>query len=245
MLLACGAYALFLAFASFDGGSLPRATAIKRLGAALVSVIVGLAIGAVQYLPFREYVAWSPRAGGLPDYQTATSYAWPPEELFNTYLPQFSGMLENYWGRNGIHFHSEYVGAVVLVLAGAAFIGLRKDPRRKEISLLVDHAARDGPLVAGKRNAVLSDSLRDRAGNEILSRAGHDLLRRHSRDCAAGVRRHREISAGQGDAAVFAGLAHRRVGGRAARIDRRADERRRDLCDDRGGRRGSREQRRR
>jgi hypothetical protein len=132
-LLASGAYALFLAFASADGVSLPRATAIRRLGAALLSVVVGLAIGAVQFLPVREYVSWSPRAGGLPGYQTATSYAWPPEELFNAYLPQFSGMLENYWGRNIIHLHSDYIGAVVLVLAGAAFIGLRSDPRRKEI----------------------------------------------------------------------------------------------------------------
>ena len=132
-LLACGAYALFLAFATFDGISLPRAAAIKRLAAALGSVVVGLAMSAVQYLPVREYVAWSPRSGGLADYQVATSYAWNPEELLNVYLPQFSGMLDNYWGRNGIHLHSDYVGVVVLVLAGAAFIGLRGDPRRKHI----------------------------------------------------------------------------------------------------------------
>jgi hypothetical protein len=42
-------------------------------------------------------------------------------------------MLNNYWGRNSIHLHSDYVGAVVLILAGAAFIGLRTDPRRKQI----------------------------------------------------------------------------------------------------------------
>jgi hypothetical protein len=132
-LLACGAYALFIAFASVDGRTLPRATAIKRLAAALGAVIVGLAIGAVQYLPVREYVSWSPRAGGLADYSTATSYAWPPEELLNAYLPQFSGMLNNYWGRNSIHLHSDYIGAVVLLLAGAAFIDVRTDPRRKQI----------------------------------------------------------------------------------------------------------------
>ena len=132
-LLACGAYALFLAFATLDGVSLSRGIAIKRLGTALASVVVGLAIGAVQYLPVREYVSWSPRAGGLADYRIATSYAWNPEELLNVYLPQFSGMLNNYWGRNGIHLHSDYVGVVVLVLAGAAFIGLRSDPRRKHI----------------------------------------------------------------------------------------------------------------
>ncbi|MGH7602693.1 MAG: YfhO family protein [Gemmatimonadaceae bacterium] len=132
-LLTCGAYALFLAFAAVDGPALPRVVAVRRLGAALGSVIIGLAIGAVQYLPVREYVPWSPRAGGLGDYQSATSYAWPPEELLNSYLPQFSGMLQHYWGRNGIHLHSDYVGAIVLILAGAAFIGLRSDLKRKHI----------------------------------------------------------------------------------------------------------------
>jgi len=132
-LLACGAYALFLAFGTFDGVTLPRAVALRRLAAALGSVIVGMAIGAVQYLPVREYVSWSPRAGGLADYQVATSYAWNPEELLNVYLPQFSGMLNNYWGRNGIHLHSDYVGVVVLMLAGAAFLGLRGDGHRKQI----------------------------------------------------------------------------------------------------------------
>ncbi len=132
-LLTSGAYALFLAFAALDGVKLPRDVAIRRLGAALLAVTVGLAIGAVQYLPVREYVKWSPRAGGLADYRVATSYAWPPEEVFNAYLPQFSGMLDNYWGRNRIHLHSDYAGVVVLILAGAAFIGLRSDARRKHI----------------------------------------------------------------------------------------------------------------
>lgn len=133
MLLTSGAYALFLAFATLEGGRLPRNIAARRLGAALIAVLIGLAIGAVQYLPVREYVKWSPRAGGLGDYAAATSYAWPPEELLNAYLPQFSGMLDNYWGRNVIHLHSDYVGVVVLMLAGAAFLGLRADPRRKQI----------------------------------------------------------------------------------------------------------------
>jgi hypothetical protein len=133
MLLASGAYALFLAFATLDGVKLPRQVAVRRLGFALGAVLVGLAIGAVQYLPVREYVKWSPRAGGLGDYASATSYAWPPEELLNVYLPQFSGMLDYYWGRNVIHLHSDYVGVVVLILAGAAFIGLRADPRKKII----------------------------------------------------------------------------------------------------------------
>ena len=54
---------------------------------------------------------------------TATSFSFPIEELINTYLPQFSGILEHHWGRNLIHFHSEYVGVAVLILAFAAFGG--------------------------------------------------------------------------------------------------------------------------
>ena len=66
-------------------------------------------MGAIQYLPVREYVAWSPRASGM-GWEHATSYSMPIEELLNTIVPQFSGMFDNYWGRNTIHLHSEYPG---------------------------------------------------------------------------------------------------------------------------------------
>lgn len=123
-LLMGGAYALFVAFgggdAAGDGARPERALAIRRLGFALGAVVLGGLIGAIQFMPVFEYVDWSPRAGGA-GWEHAISYSFPPEELINTYLPQFSGILEAYWGRNGIHFHSEYLGAVVLLLAGAAF----------------------------------------------------------------------------------------------------------------------------
>jgi len=120
LLLTCGAWGVFLAFGGVGADKLPQGTAIRRLALALGAVIMGGAIGAIQYVPVREYVNWSPRAPGF-DYQVATSFSFPIEELINTYLPQFSGILDNYWGRNGIHFHSEYVGATVLLLAFAAF----------------------------------------------------------------------------------------------------------------------------
>ncbi len=122
LLLTCGAWAIFLAFGGVGAEKLSQRAAIQRLACALGAVIVGGAIGAIQYAPVREYVAWSPRALGF-DYGTATSYSFPLEELINTYLPQFSGILDNYWGRNGIHFHSEYIGVAVLMLAFAAFGG--------------------------------------------------------------------------------------------------------------------------
>lgn len=122
-LLTCGAFALFLALGSDGAGDkLDRRTAVRRLAFALGAVVVGMAIGAIQYAPVREYVSWSPRASGL-GYAHATSYSFPLIELFNMYLPQFTGILDRYWGPNGIHFHSEYLGAAVLLLASAAFGG--------------------------------------------------------------------------------------------------------------------------
>ncbi|MGV3707262.1 MAG: YfhO family protein [Gemmatimonas sp.] len=130
MLLTTGAYSLFLAFSTNAvptdavADVAPRAPNAKyvRLGLALGAVVIGAAIGAVQYLPVMEYVDWSPRSGGK-GYDYATSFSFPIEETLNTYLPQFSGILDSYWGRNGIHFHSEYLGVVALVMAGLALGG--------------------------------------------------------------------------------------------------------------------------
>jgi Bacterial membrane protein YfhO len=95
---------------------------LLRLAASLGAVALGLLIGAIQYLPVREYVGWSPRAGGI-GWDAAVSYSLPPEEMLNFVVPQFTGMLDNYWGRNGIHFHSEYIGGAVFLLAGLAIGG--------------------------------------------------------------------------------------------------------------------------
>lgn len=121
LLLTSGAFALWVALrpaaTATDAGISPVATMrLPQLGLAGGAVLLGALIGAVQYLPVREYVPWSPRSGGK-GYEYATSFSFPLEETVNMYLPQFSGILENYWGRNGIHFHSEYLGVVVLVLA--------------------------------------------------------------------------------------------------------------------------------
>ena len=121
MLLGSGVFAIYLSFGEHaDGRVLPRPVAIRRLAFALGAVGLGFLISAIQYWPVLEYVPFSPRAGGR-GYDYATSFSMPIEEIFNTYLPQFSGILQNYWGRNNIHFHSEYIGAAVLVLMGAAF----------------------------------------------------------------------------------------------------------------------------
>src|SRR6185503_5357266 len=120
MLLVTGSFGLFLAFTDTGAGRLARPVALRRLVAAALAVVIGFAIGAVQYLPVREYVPWSPRALGKP-WELATSYSMPPEEMVNFWVPQFSGILDRYWGDNLIHLHSEYLGVAVILLAALAF----------------------------------------------------------------------------------------------------------------------------
>jgi len=130
MLLLSGAFALFLAFSGGDtGAALPRGVALTRLGLSAAAVVIGMLMGAVQYLPVMEYVPWSPRAGGK-GYDYATTFSFPLEELINTYVPQFSGILNAYSGRNGIHLHSEYLGVAVLILAVLGFGAVRLTRRR-------------------------------------------------------------------------------------------------------------------
>jgi hypothetical protein len=116
-LIVCGFFTLYLAFSLRSGETLDRSAALARIGLAFGSVAIGLVASAVQYVPaLIEYKPWSPRAPGH-DYATAVSFSMPPEELLNTVVPQFSGILDAYWGRNGLHYHSEYAGVSVLVLA--------------------------------------------------------------------------------------------------------------------------------
>lgn len=152
-LLVCGAYALFLVWRETpiagarqtplgDARLSPSAAdetapaelpfrtrmsfAVSRLTVALGMVVIGLGLGAIQYWPVLGYVNSSPRANGR-EYAFASTYSLPPEELLNTYLPQFSGILNAYWGRNQIHLHSEYLGVVLLMLVPLAFgAGSRK-----------------------------------------------------------------------------------------------------------------------
>ncbi len=124
LLLAGASYGIYLLRARDAAGvRLDARTAWFDVAKGIGAAAVGALIGMVQFWPVKEYVSWSPRAAGgvSSGYDHAISYSFPPEELINTALPQFSGILDNYWGRNGIHFHSEYLGIVVLALAGLAY----------------------------------------------------------------------------------------------------------------------------
>jgi hypothetical protein len=108
---------------------LARAVATRRILIAGVTAALGLAVAALHFFPFFAYLAFGAR-GVARGYEYATSYSMPPEEILNFYLPHFSGFIEEYWGRNPIKLHSEYIGVVVLLIAGLAFGAVS---RRKEV----------------------------------------------------------------------------------------------------------------
>ena len=125
VLMAAGFFWAFLVFVGDDSLSGGRPTAPWWRSALLfaIALTVAFAVAAIQLVPFRDYLAFAARgaakeAGDRWTY--ATSWSMPPEELINVLWPAFSGMLEEYWGRNFFKLHSEYLGAAVLVLATCA-----------------------------------------------------------------------------------------------------------------------------
>ncbi len=117
LLVAAGLWTLYLVFLDPD-----RPAGIRwpvPLGLALGAILLGLAIAAIQVVPFLSYIPYSPRGAGGPSagWEYATNFSLPLEEIFSTVLPQFNGALEHYWGRNFFKLHTEYLGAVVVVLA--------------------------------------------------------------------------------------------------------------------------------
>ena len=120
LLIALGCWTLYLAL--WDPERPVGVPAWKPIGLAALVVVVGVSITAIQVLPFLAYIPFSPRAVGGPDqgWSFATSYALPPSEVFTLLLPEFNGVLEHYWGRNPIKFHTEYMGFLPLALAALA-----------------------------------------------------------------------------------------------------------------------------
>jgi hypothetical protein len=134
LLVAGAIWTLFLVF--FDPERPAALSWPRELGLAFGAVLLGLAISAIQVLPFLQYIPYSPRAAGGPSggWDYATLFSMPPEELVTTVLPQFNGVLEHYWGRNVFKLHTEYLGAMVVVLA---VLGLGDPGRRRTVRALV------------------------------------------------------------------------------------------------------------
>ncbi|MGH7519103.1 MAG: hypothetical protein ACREOC_16845, partial [Gemmatimonadales bacterium] len=116
LLVAAGLWTLWLALLDPER---PSRRPVIPIALGLGAVMLGVAIAAIQVIPFLGYIPYSPRGAGGPSggWEYATGFSMPPEELLTTVLPQFNGVLEGYWGRNFFKLHTEYLGAGVVLLA--------------------------------------------------------------------------------------------------------------------------------
>lgn len=116
-LIAAGLFALYLTLEEAgDSGAGERAL---RLGTALVAILIGFGVAAIQILPFFEYIPFSPRAQGFHGFEGSTSYAIPWSHVPEFFIKNFVGWTPRgtYWGANPIKLHSEYLGLPVVALA--------------------------------------------------------------------------------------------------------------------------------
>jgi hypothetical protein len=120
--MAAGFFWAFMVFFSDEkAGAAPWWRSALLFGAALV---IGVGIAAIQLAPFAQYLPFSPRGvagSSSTGWEYAIGWSMPPEELLNSVWPAFSGMLDEYWGRNQFKLHSEYIGAAVVLLALLSF----------------------------------------------------------------------------------------------------------------------------
>lgn len=121
-----------------DGSLHPKRAAVHRFGAFLAAALLGAGISAVQFLPAAAYVvdhsrrtATTTQATDQESMEYASSWSLHPEEIVGLAVPEFVGVSTGnaewargtYWGRNDFKGNHEYVGLVVILLAGVSFFG--------------------------------------------------------------------------------------------------------------------------
>jgi len=112
--------------------------AVTRFGVFVVAALLGAGVAAVQFLPAASYVvdhsrrtATTTDASAEASRAYASSWSLHPEEVVALAVPEFVGVSSanadwargTYWGRNPLKGNHEYVGLVVLLLAGVSFFG--------------------------------------------------------------------------------------------------------------------------
>jgi hypothetical protein len=115
-----------------------RRAAVTRFAVYVAAAVLGAGIAAVQFLPAASYVvehsrraATTTEASPEESRAYASSWALHPEEVVALAVPEFVGVSNanadwtrgTYWGRNPFKGNHEYVGIVVLLLAGVSFFG--------------------------------------------------------------------------------------------------------------------------
>ena len=135
LLLAAAIWAIFT-LVHLDLHRSPRLLG-RAVALGLGAVTFGFLMAAVNFLPFLDYVPESPRgqAEGR-GYAYSTSYSMPEAEIVSLAVPEQAGvsvadpltgqpLFPAYHGENGFKLHTEYVGALVLLLFAMGWVFCR------------------------------------------------------------------------------------------------------------------------
>ena len=102
---------------------------LRLAGYAAAGFVVAALLGSVQLLPTLDLMRHAVRGGGQSGYAFASSWALPPQEVSDLFLPDLIGSLQTYWGSNPFKLNTVYLGAVPLALAAIGVAGARRDRR--------------------------------------------------------------------------------------------------------------------
>ncbi|MDB4915540.1 MAG: putative rane protein [Gemmatimonadetes bacterium] len=100
----------------------------SRTALGLAAVALAFGVAAVNLLPFSGYIKDSPRAESTNrDYAFSTQFSMPPVETMGMAVPEQAGILGNYHGENEFKLHTEYVGALVVLMLLVGVMLSRRD----------------------------------------------------------------------------------------------------------------------
>jgi Bacterial membrane protein YfhO len=136
LLLAAGIWSVFLLVSGRVYRTPARLGKLAALG--IGAVAFGFVLAAVNFLPFRDYVGQSPRGmTGGRGYEYSTSFSMPVRAVVGLAVPEQVGAnVQNergeyvfplYRGENAFRLHTEYLGALVLVLVALGFYYARRN----------------------------------------------------------------------------------------------------------------------
>uniref|UniRef100_A0A7V0Z413 YfhO family protein n=1 Tax=candidate division WOR-3 bacterium TaxID=2052148 RepID=A0A7V0Z413_UNCW3 len=93
----------------------------KIFGYGVISIVLIFLLMAVIWLPVLGGMKMVAR-GVERGYEYAASWNLPPVEIFDLFVPNFSGGLENYWSHNPMKLHTEFFGVMIIVFFAFALL---------------------------------------------------------------------------------------------------------------------------
>lgn len=91
-----------------------------------ITILIPLLMYSVYIFPVYKNLPYGAR-GETRGYEFSTSWSMPPEETLTLINPYFSGILDNYWGRNYFKLHTEFSSIFLVLLFIGGLIYFRRE----------------------------------------------------------------------------------------------------------------------